>query len=372
MVLNSSAKGKYPKKIIMENNKPIEIICCIALHDVKVYDHLLPIAKHPLISKIWVIRVEEQKHKEIPGVEYVVIPHKFKIIRLIDMLLTSISLGKRPEIKAFISFNPIPYGLIAFIAAKLNKKPVHLGFIGSDWNIHCKGLFGGIYKALFRHADFITTTGSNMKKEMVSEGFRKDKIAILPHSIDLNHFKLTTTNEKKYAGIFIGNLIPLKNIDIILSAFKLVLKKYPEKHFCIIGDGPLMNKLKDQLKRFPLTDNIEFTGQVKNVQPYIENSRSVIIASTTEGFPFVLVEAICSGVIPISTPVGTIPEILTDNENALFFKTGDPDELAEKIILLIENNNLYNKLKENVIALRENFSFQSATDTWDPWLKKFH
>jgi len=353
----------------MKEDNSIEIICCVALDDIKVHHHLMPISRHPSISKIWVIRSAKQLYKPVPKVEYIVIPDKIRLIRFLKMLLKSIKMGRRKEVKGFISFNPLPYGLIALIAAKLNHKPIHLGFIGLDWNIDCQRPGVSFFKQIFKRADFITVTGPLMKKEMVHAKFDENKIFVLPHSVDLEHFSNNDSNKRKYTSIYVGRLVPLKNVDIILEAFKLVLQKKSEHSFCIVGDGPLRDQLEQSLQGFQHSDKIEFTGHVDDVQPYLRDALSLIIASTHEGFPFSMVEAICSGVIPVSTPVGTIPDKLTDQINVLFFPIGGAEKLAENIISLIEDKALVENLRKNLFSLRRSFSFNLATQVWDPWLK---
>ncbi len=347
-----------------------EIVCCLALNDVKVYDHIMPLSLHPSIEKIWIIRSSEQNYKPIPKAEYIVISSKFKLLRFFKMFIACYKIGKSQTIKAYVSFNPIPYGLIASIAAKLNKKPIHLGFIGSDWNLHCKGFWGPLLRKSFKKASFFTATGNKMKDEMAGYGFNKKKISILPHSIDLNHFYPKKKKDNRYDCVFIGNLIKLKNVSVILKAFYITVNKFPCSKLYIIGDGPLKQSLETEAEALGISKAVEFTGFVPDIEPYLAKSKILIIASSDEGFPFVIVEAIATGVIPVSTPVGTIPDFLQDEETALFFRVGDPKQLADKLARLMENKDLHDKLKDNIIKLRESFSFEKATAVWDKWLQE--
>lgn len=346
-----------------------EIVCCLALNDIKVYDHIMPVALHPSVEKIRIIRSSVQTYKPIPKAQYIIIPGKCKPIRFLKMLIACYKLGKSKNVKAFISFNPLPYGLISYISNIFNKKKIHFGFIGTDWNIYGKGKTGSFLRYISKKTDFITVIGDRMKKEMLDYGFDEKKISILPHSIDLEHFCITENTNKVYDCIFIGNLIALKNVSDILHAFRKVVDIFPESQLCILGDGALKQELIDETKALNISGNVSFKGFVADPRAFFEKSKMLVLASSSEGFPFVLVEAISSGVVPVTTPVGTIPDVLQDGENALFFEVGNSKELADKIIRLLQDKFLYHKLKENVIYLRNNFAFEKATKIWDNWFK---
>ena len=91
----------------------IEVVCCVALGDSQIYNHLTPVALNPLISKIWIIRHRKSDIGQIPKAEYVLVSDKCKPLRWLQMRKQCMRLARRPEVKAFISFNPIPYGIIA-------------------------------------------------------------------------------------------------------------------------------------------------------------------------------------------------------------------------------------------------------------------
>ena len=254
----------------------------------------------------------------------------------------------------------------------MKKKPIHFGFIGSDWNLHGKGKFSKLLLALCRKVDFLTATGKIMKEEIVGLNLSADRISILPHCLDLSHFTISTNVPKAYASIFIGNLIECKKVDVIIRGFADIVAVHPEAKLCIVGSGPLMQSLNDLAQKLNIHNNVEFTSFVNDVQPYIAKSKSVVIASTREGFPYALVEGICSGVVPVSTPVGTIPDIIKHEYNGLIFKVNDSKALGKCILNILEDKALYDKLQANVLELRDGFSYSSATNIWDKWFSKIN
>lgn len=345
-----------------------EIVCCVSLRDPTLYHHLMPLARQPQISRIWIVRHRKIDRGDMPKARYILVPTRSKIWRFFRMIGICLQLARRKQVRAFVSFNPIPYGLFAFLAAKLYKKPIHFGFIGSDWNVHVKGRWGRFLLPFIRCADFITATGPNTQKEMTARDIPARKITILPHSIDLNRFTVGDPSTARYTAIFIGNLIHLKRVDLILQAFAQVIKSHPRARLCIVGDGPLAQPLKQQARKLDISQAVDFVGYVNDVRPYLADARMVIIASEHEGFPFALVEGICTGLVPVSTPVGTIPHMIADGENGLLFPAGDADALAQSILRLLNDEEFYQRLRNNSLQRRTEFAYDNAAAVWQRWL----
>lgn len=137
----------------------IEVVCCIRMKDSQVYHHLTPIAQHPDVSKIWVIRAKKVENLVIPKAEYVAVSGRFKLWQFIQMIWHCIRLGRRKEVKAFVSFNPIPYGLFGWLGARINKKAIHFGFVGTDWNHFVKKSWGRFFFACSSPGRFCNSAG---------------------------------------------------------------------------------------------------------------------------------------------------------------------------------------------------------------------
>ena len=355
--------------MMKNDNNQIEIVCCLELGDTQVYNHLVPIAQHPRVSRVWIVRSHGCGYGDIPKSEYVLIPGRFKPWRWLRMYRACRRLCKRPQVTAVVSFNPIPYGLIVGLAGHGQRKAVHYGFIGSDWYKYTLGRFGWLLRPLLRHGDFFTVTGPAMKQERIERGVEPEPIEILPHSIDLNRFVVNRPSESKYDFLFVGQLIKRKRLDLILTAFARVAKCDPEMSLCIVGDGPLRPSIQEIACSLDIGKNVHFAGYRTDVCEYMKISKNLVMASDMEGFPFSIVEALSSGVVPISTPVGTIPDLIQNGVNGLLVPTGDADALAKAMARLVEDRQLYERLRQNALAMRNKYSYETATTVWDTWLR---
>lgn len=346
-----------------------EVVCCLELGDAQVYNHLVPIARHPMVSKLWIVRAGKSQTGDVSNSEYVLVPRIWKPLRWLIMLRHCLRLARRKEVAAFVSFNPFPYGLISSVAAGIGGKPIHFGLIGSDWYRDSKGLLGRLFRKFILKGSFFTVTGKSMQDELVADGFDGSRISILPHSVDLETYPVADPGKVDYTAVYVGQIIKRKNVDTIIHAFDIVVKKYPEAKLCIVGRGPLENELKSLVNMLGLEKNVDFAGYQKDVRPYLARAGMNIIASSMEGFPFSLVEGICTGVIPVTTPVGTIADEIRDGENGLIFPAGDSDSLADCILRLLDDPETSSRLRGNVIKMRDRFSYDAATAVWDGWFK---
>jgi len=347
---------------------PFEIACCLELkNESLVYNYLMPIARHAHVSRLWVIRSRPCGYGDIPKASYLLAPQRPKVLRWVAMLAHCARLARRPQIRAFVSFNPLPYGLIGAWAAWRRKKSVHFGFIGSDWYRDCRGTAGLPVRQVLQRGDFFTTTGDGMRGDMVACGFPPDRIAVLPHCIDLGRYAPCAIDDTPYACIFVGRLIDRKKVDVILRAFASVLKTRPQEKLCIVGDGPRKHMLVRLAAKLGISGSVDFVGEQARVQDFFCRSRINIIASCREGLPFAVIEGICCGVVPVCTPAGTLTDVVKHEQTGLLFPHNNAAALAGCIIRLLNDRAFYAKLRTNILELRSGFAFERATAVWSAW-----
>ena len=345
----------------------MELVSCLVM-GANAYYYLAPLGMHPSISRLWILRPGRVERGQIPNAEYVLVAQKPTLWRLAQMLWASLQLGQRKEVKAFTSFNPFPYGLIQLPAAILYHKPIHFGFVGRDWYQHSRGWMGWFLRPFVRRANFVTATGPRMRRQMIEYGIEEGRIAILPHAIDVDNYPINDPETATYTCIFVGQLIQRKRVDLILQAFALVLETGANARLCIVGDGPLAEDLAALVLELGIEGAVDFVGFQSDVRPYIRSSKMMVMASDMEGLPFAIIEGMSSGLVTITTPVGTIEDLIVDGENGLLFSQNDAKGLAECICRLMDDPDLYNKLRVNVLQLRDDYAFAAATAVWDSWL----
>jgi glycosyltransferase involved in cell wall biosynthesis len=343
---------------------PVEIVCCVALGDAQVYHHLMPLANHPLVSRIWLVRPHLPRTGALPNTLLVPVPESRRQ-RFPAMLAEAARLCRRPAVRGLVSFNPFPYALLGLPGAKLGGVSVHMGLIGSDWYRDAQGRMGPVLRWALRRADLVTVAGAQMRAQVLESGIPEDRIRVLPHAIDVERFK--GASERDVDFVFVGQLIRTKRVDRILQALARVLKEHPEATLRVVGRGPLENELKAFARSLGVDESVDFMGYMDDVSPVLASGRVFVMASEMEGLPFALIEAQCAGLVPVSTPAGTIADHLRHGIDGFIVET--IDDLAAHMARLLGEPDLLERMRAATLQTRERYSYDSAARVWTPWLE---
>lgn len=158
--------------------------------------------------------------------------------------------------------------------------------------------------------------------------------------------------------IVVARLVDKKNIDIILRAFSIFKKSYPDIHhtLTVCGDGPLEGALKDLASNLGISKYVEFTGfiQSQDVARMIAGSCALVLMSSHEQFGNVLAEAVCLGVpLLVSSDCGGHTELLRPGHNGFLLHPRDDLGLASAMGLLATSPKLAADMAEASSSLFE-------------------
>lgn len=150
--------------------------------------------------------------------------------------------------------------------------------------------------------------------------------------------------------VCIGRFSPEKNHELLLQAFSLLVRTYPQVGLIILGDGPLRIALENQIQQLNLSRNVWLPGLRANPFPLLSHSDCFILPSLHEGQPMVLLEALALEKSIIASNIPGVRELLEPGYGYLVNLTAD--ELSKILMQQIENKNLPLK-KMNLNAHKE-------------------
>lgn len=158
-----------------------------------------------------------------------------------------------------------------------------------------------------------------------------------------------------------------KGYDTLIEGYAKVVKKYPDWKLVVCGTGEV-DSLKNIINKYGIEDKVETPGWVEGEvkKNYFKNSYAYVMTSIMEGLPLSVLESMSYGKPIITTPVGCIPEFLSNRESALIFDFKDADALAKCMEELIVNRELYKQLvnKEQQI-IEEKFTREKFLNKMD-------
>lgn len=204
-----------------------------------------------------------------------------------------------------------------------------------------------LLRTINRWTEFVIANSNAVKEAVMrKEEVRTERIGVIYNGIDLQEFsnKLISKEEaKRRLGVspetpvvgMVSNLRPVKRLHIFLESAVIILRRFPETRFFIVGEGPQRRELESLVRRLGLTDSVVFAGGTAEVAAYLSAFDVGVLSSSSEGFSNSILEYMLAGLPVVATRVGGNPEIIRYGENGYLVPPGDPRSLADKIILLL-------------------------------------
>jgi len=194
-------------------------------------------------------------------------------------------------------------------------------------------------------------------KDLIGK-FTNSQIFVVPNGINLDYIqKIKPT--KKFANptvFYIGVLNKRKGVHDLIRAIPLVMNKVRDVKLYIAGNGPYLNKLKQLVSDLNLGENVTFLGFVSDNEKfdYMKSMDVFVLPSYWESFPFVLLEAMACGKPIVTTNVAGNPFAVSDGVNGCLVNPGDWQQIAEKLICLLDDRKLTERMSaENKIKVLE-------------------
>jgi len=179
------------------------------------------------------------------------------------------------------------------------------------------------------------------------------------HTRYLGKIKNDKFTKQKEFYLAIGRFTRQKNFFFLIKCFEKICKKNQNIKLIILGDGEHRKNFQKYLKKKELEKNIFLPGYENNVHKYLSNCKLFILSSLWEDPGFVLVEAMFSGALVLSSDCPSGPkEILSINKKrGVLFKSNDTKDFIKKFyeIEKLEDYEL-NKMKLNAKIFTKNYT----------------
>jgi N-acetyl-alpha-D-glucosaminyl L-malate synthase BshA len=165
--------------------------------------------------------------------------------------------------------------------------------------------------------------------------------------------------------VHISNFRPVKRIQDVIESFAKIRKEIKSK-LLLIGNGPELTVACELVRKLKLEDDVLFLGKQENVGELFSICDLKLLLSEKESFGLVLLEAMACGVPVIGTNIGGIPEVIVDGEIGYLVELGNTDEVAEKAIELLKDEEKHKRFAENaVLHVRENFHSKNIVNEYE-------
>ncbi|KAB7671729.1 glycosyltransferase family 4 protein [Bacillus sp. B1-b2] len=253
--------------------------------------------------------------------------------------------------------NALPIGLLGFF---LGKKIEYYPYLYGLDILHAKNTFYKrvLLQGILKRASNIITISNYTKNIITSLGIEEQRIKIISPGFKLpdeqpseviNIRRKYNINTDTKVILTVARLHERKGHDNVIHALKMMIEDNPNVVYVICGKGPYKETLKNMVKELELEEVVLFTGEVSDEELigwyqtadiFIMASRQIGSIGDVEGYGIVFLEANYYGVPVIGGNSGGIPDAIINEETGYLVNPNHPEEIAEKIVYLIDNENI--------------------------------
>ncbi|MNK06327.1 D-inositol 3-phosphate glycosyltransferase [compost metagenome] len=265
----------------------------------------------------------------------------------------------------------IPHASAAFMAKQiLATYGINIPFVttlhGTDITLVGKdATYKPVVTFSINQSDGVTTVSEDLKEDTYRHFEITKDIKVIPNFIDFNRFSLQPKDHFKKAIapnnerilIHTSNFRKVKRTEDVIKMFQKVLQKIPSK-LLMVGDGPERSANEQLCRELDISDHVRFLGKQDAVEEILSVSDLFIIPSENESFGLAALEALACKVPVISSNAGGLPELNIDDFCGYMCNVGDVDDMANKAITILSNEENLNYFKENALTRAKDFDLK--------------
>ena len=251
----------------------------------------------------------------------------------------------------------------ASLSARIAAKRAGVGKIISTR--HCIEEQGSRLKTVLGSAvnnylcDVYIAVSDAVKKNLLDSGVKPEKIRVVANGVEpVRAIPLDEINKikeelgiKRFEIVFgvFARVEKIKGHRYFIKAASRIIKEGYKARFLVVGDGSELESIKELAKNAGVSDNVIFTGYVKDTTSLLNVVDVNVISSHSEAMSLAILEAMSLGKPSIATKVGGNPQVIKNNVNGILVNVADSSSLAEAMIKILEDETLYKNLSENAV-----------------------
>jgi glycosyltransferase involved in cell wall biosynthesis len=207
-----------------------------------------------------------------------------------------------------------------------------------------------------------------------------DKFVTISNGVGEEFFHVCRRLPESFTLVVIGNLTKNKGVGLVLRAFQYLLKTNGSARLTMVGDGPERASLERLAGELGVSRRVRFLGRVdpQTVPEILAESSAMVLASSGEGRPNVVLEAMAAGVPVIASDIDGVRGLIEHKHTGLLFSLDHVEQLSRRMKLLADRPDLARTLAANARRLieTEGFTWQRCADRhrqlYDEVLQEWH
>ena len=237
--------------------------------------------------------------------------------------------------------------VLAGLAGCLTGRPFVMTVHGMDissWEL-------GIFHTAHAHLNVVCQLAY---AQALSLGVPEERVNMIPNGVDMEMFRpnpngahlrnlLHIPLDVPLVG-FVGRLAPEKGPDLFLQVAQFIHRSHPQTHFVMVGDGAMLDELKEAARVAGLQDHLHLPGSLDNMHLVYPAFDVLVQTSRVEGMPFSLLEGMACGLPVVAMNAGGVNEIVEERTTGILTLVGDWAGVGRAVIRLIDDPALRAKM----------------------------
>ena len=296
----------------------------------------------------------------------------------LKMLGKSLLVAFRNKFDAVHGARALPEGLVAWIMARLLRKPLVVYCHGEELSTWGRGRKFRTMLWVYRHADANIANSEYTLEEMVKLGVRRETITLIYPGVETERFRpgLPCEDLKQSIGLqagqhlilSVGRLVRRKGFDQVIRAIPELVKQGIDAHYALIGIGEDWDYLSDLAKELGVSERLHLLGHVSPEDlPRWYNACDVFVMANreingdTEGFGMVFLEAAACGKPSIAGNAGGTGAAVVDGVTGYRVDGTNVSVLVGRLSALLSNSDLAAQLGHaGMVRARDEFSWNAV------------
>jgi glycosyltransferase involved in cell wall biosynthesis len=200
---------------------------------------------------------------------------------------------------------------------------------------------------------------------MLQAGFPEERTHLIHYGVDHDSFRVLGIPKSPTPLIgLVGRLKKYKSVDHLLEAFVIIRQEMASAELLIVGDGDDKPRLESIARQLGISGAVTFTGFVSEEQKvkHLNEMHVAVNTSAKEGWGLTAIEANACGTPTVSSNVQGLRDAVVDGETGLLYEYGNREQLAEKILLMLRDGHLRQRLGENALRRSKQFDWNVAAE----------
>jgi len=217
---------------------------------------------------------------------------------------------------------------------------------------------------------YVLTESESSKIDFQKYGFPADKIFVFPVGLEQAPISESEFNsqvkEINPTILYLGALRKMKRPDQVFKAFILAKKEIPQLRLWLAGSGAgrYAQRILKQIARSPFKQDITYYGQVSPARKLelMDQAHLIIVTSMQEGWGIIITEANSRGTPAVTYNVDGLRDSCKDKITGLICQENTPEQLANNIISLFKNQELYQQYRYQAWQDSQNYNYQRSAE----------